>query len=89
MVSWGALKTQGQQSEGGESPPLLCPGEAKSGVLCPVWGSSIQKRQDSPRRSPTKSPKDYTGLAASTEWGKAERPGIRQSAEDKAEAEFL
>ena len=36
MVSWGALKKHGQQSEGGESPPLLCPGEATSGVLCPV-----------------------------------------------------
>ncbi|PKU47392.1 hypothetical protein llap_2294 [Limosa lapponica baueri] len=34
-----------QQVEGGYSPPLLCPGEAASGVLCPVLGFPVQEGQ--------------------------------------------
>jgi len=30
---------------GSDPPPLPCPGEAPSGALCPVLGSSVQGRK--------------------------------------------
>ncbi|KAJ7395818.1 hypothetical protein BTVI_151141 [Pitangus sulphuratus] len=34
-----------QQVRGDDPPPLLSPGEATSGILCPFLGSSVQERQ--------------------------------------------
>ena len=39
------LKKCGQQVEGGCPSPLVCPGEATSGKLCPVLGSSVKEWQ--------------------------------------------
>jgi len=52
-------KEHGQQAEGGDPPPLLCPGDASSRVLCPILGSPVQRRQGSPRRSTAEGHKDY------------------------------
>jgi len=34
------IKKRGQSVKGGDAPPLLCSGEAASGVLCPILDSS-------------------------------------------------
>ncbi|GAB0210205.1 hypothetical protein GRJ2_003486300 [Grus japonensis] len=39
-------------------PPLLCPGETTSGVVCPVLGSPVQDRQGMTGRSPVEGYKD-------------------------------
>ena len=59
---------------------LLCPGEATSGVLCPVLGSSVQERGNF-SDSPVEGQNDE-GPGASPLWGKAERPGAVQPGED-------
>ena len=56
---------------GGDSLPLPCPGEATFRTLCPVLGSLVQKRQESPRRSPAEGHKDSKGSGASLIRGKA------------------
>ena len=58
-------KIRGQQVNGGDPPPLMCPGEPTFRLLCPVLGSSVQKRQGSPRRSPVEGHKGDEGPAAS------------------------
>jgi len=42
----------GQQVEGGEPPPLLCPDEDISEVLCPGLGFSVQEGQGTSREIP-------------------------------------
>ncbi|GAB0204558.1 mitochondrial enolase superfamily member 1 [Grus japonensis] len=47
-----------QHVKGGYPPPLLCPGEVTSGVLCPVLGSPVQERQGTIGESPVEGYKD-------------------------------
>lgn len=42
-VCLGALKSKRKEIEGGNSAPLLSPGEASAGVLCPLLGPSVQE----------------------------------------------
>ena len=44
----------------------LCPGEATLRTLCPILGSSVQKRQGSLRRNPALCHKDCKGPGASS-----------------------
>jgi len=44
-------KSMASRLRGGDPAPLLCPGEAVSGVQCPAVGSSIQERQGTSRES--------------------------------------
>ena len=58
MASQDVYKECGQQVEGGDPSPPLCPAEATSGVLCPVLGSSAQERQGTAGESPAEGNKD-------------------------------
>ena len=60
----GYIKESGQQGKGGDPPPLLCPGEATSAVLCPVLGSSVQERQGTSKESPAEGHRDDWGTGA-------------------------
>lgn len=65
MVSQGALKDYGQQVEGGDTLPLICPSEAIPGVLCLFLGSSVHESQETAGESPAVGHKDGWGPGAS------------------------
>ena len=74
----------GQQDEGGSPSPLHCPGEASSGVLCPVLGSALQERWRATGESPAESYKDGEGTGTSPLRSEAEGAGLVQPEEEKA-----
>ncbi|PKU34373.1 rna-directed dna polymerase from mobile element jockey-like [Limosa lapponica baueri] len=51
-------KSIDKQVGGGYPPPPLCPGEAASGVVCPVLGSPVQERQGTAGEGTTEGYKD-------------------------------
>lgn len=75
----------GQQVEGGYSPPLLCPGEAASGVLCPVLRSPIQQRQGTTGKGPAEGYKDVWETGTSLSLRQAEGAGCVQAGEETTE----
>jgi len=55
-------RENGQECEGGDTPPLLCPGESTFRMLCPVLGSRVRDRQGTAAESPAGGQKDGRGL---------------------------
>ncbi|PKU43654.1 hypothetical protein llap_6043 [Limosa lapponica baueri] len=66
----------GQQVEGGHPPPILCAGEAASGVLCPVLGFPVQEGQGTAGESPVEGYRDDERTQTSVLGGKTERLGL-------------
>ena len=73
-----AKKTNGilsQQVKEDTPPPLLCLGEATSGVLCPLLGSTVKERQQTTGDNPEEGHEDIVGPGASLSLGKVQRHG--------------
>jgi len=66
----------GQQVEGGSPPPLHCPSEASSAVLCPVLGSPVPERWEATGESPAEGYEDVERTGASLLRGEAEGAGL-------------
>ena len=58
MIFWDALKRLQPAGQERSISSLFFPGEATSGVLCPVLGSSAQERQGTAGESPAEGNKD-------------------------------
>lgn len=74
------IKKCGQQVKG-SSPPLLCPGEATSGLVCLVLGSLVQERWGSCREN-SAGQKDNWEYGASASGGRARRSGTVQPVDE-------
>ena len=61
MGSWGEFKRVWTEGPKGDLLPLLCPGEAVSGLLCPTLGSSAQERQGTSKESTAEGHRDEEG----------------------------
>lgn len=61
---------------GGDPLPLLCPGEATSGVLSSILGSLAQERPETTGEGLEKGYKDVKETAASFLQGKTKRVGL-------------
>lgn len=67
--------SHGQQVEGGDPLPLLCPGETTSGVLSPVLDSLAQERPETTGEGLVKGYKDDEGTGAFILQARAKRVG--------------
>lgn len=72
----------------GDPFPLLSTGQARPGVLCPVLGFPVQEGLGRTRKSPVEGHQADGGTAALL-WGKTERAGALQPAEEKAPGDLL
>lgn len=82
---WGAL---GRTLPGGWwrwSFPSTLPWWGQSGVLCPVQGSSVQKRLQAPEANPAETDKDDEGTGTPLLWGKAGEVRPVQSQDETTE----
>jgi len=81
IVSWGASRIVWPAGRGRRSPPLFCPAEATSGLLCSALGSSVQKNRELLERVQQRTAKMMRGLEHLL-YEHTERPGAAQRGEE-------